>query len=177
MNRKIFTLIMFAVLVFLLGARAATAQWISLPKASELGNSITSFFPVIFKNYPATTVETSPTGALYVFSTTATTNANPGGRSGMNAICSAEDINSHFCNTEELVKALTSSGVYFSDPFNKAWSDNVVSLSTWDGEYTCVGWTYSSSGQSGRTIEDQAERPGVQSCNDNLPVACCKWIP
>ena len=188
MNRKVFTLIMFAVLVFLLGARAATAQWISLTKASELGNSITSFFPVIFKNYPTTSV--IPSGVLYIFSSTATTTGNAGGRSAIQQICPSEDTSAHFCSIYEIESAWTTSGVLFNHPFPKAWIDFPNRLGTlayttagypfnseWSGAGTCDTWTSSLNIKNGRTIYESAFDIAGETCDASLPIACCKRIP
>ena len=136
MNRKVFTLIMFAVLVFLLGARAATAQWISIPKASEVVNSVSSFFPLIFKNSPAESA--IPPGVLYVFPSTATTDGEAGGRSAIQQICPSEDPDSHFC-TEGEVGGAFSTGIIFKHPF----PPSIVETAP-GGEWVvdnCTGWT------------------------------------
>jgi hypothetical protein len=174
MNRKVFTLIMFAVLVFLLGARAATAQWISLPKASELGNSISSFFPIIFKNYSATSA--NPHGVLYVFSSTSTTDGDAGGRPGMNTICSNEDSLAHFCTVSEVENAFKSNGVYFATPIHKSWVDTPLAMSSWSDDYeNCSAWT-SASSAFGKAINHMASHVVDEQCNQNIRVACCKWI-
>jgi len=175
MNRKVFTLIMFAVLVFLLGARAATAQWISLPKASEIVNSVSSFLPVIFKNYDAASA--NPHGALYVFSSTSTTDGDADGRPGMNTICSNEESLAHFCTVDEVESAFKSNGVYFATLFHKSWVDAPLATSSWNDAYeNCNGWT-SNSDPSGKAINHMASHVIEEPCNQNIQVACCKWIP
>ena len=174
MNRKVFTLITFAVLVFLLGARAATAQWISLPKASELGNSISSFFPIIFKNYSATSA--LPPGVLYVFSSNSHTDGDAAGRPGMNTICSNEDSLAHFCTVDEVESAFKSNGVYFATLFHKSWVDTPLEGTDWNGS-NCFAWTTSSGGEHGKVINHEASHVIDEQCNQNLKVACCKWVP
>ncbi len=49
-----------------------------------------------------------------MFSTSAKTTGNGGGRVGMNAKCSAEAIKSHFCTFNEIENAMLTSGVFFS---------------------------------------------------------------
>ncbi len=175
MNRKVFTLIMFAVLVFLLGARAATAQWISLPKASEIVNSVASFLPIIFKNYSAPSA--NPHGALYVFSSTQTTDGDADGRPGMNTVCSNEDSLAHFCTVSEVENAFESNGVYFATLFHKSWVDTPLEGTSWNGS-NCLAWTTSSGGEFGKAINHEASHVINEQCNQNiLHVACCKWIP
>ncbi len=50
MNRKIFTIIIFAVMMFLFGVNAATAKWISLPDPSNLSKAFANFLPVILRS-------------------------------------------------------------------------------------------------------------------------------
>ncbi len=188
MNRKIFTLIMFAVLVFLLGARAATAQWISLPKASDLVNSVSSFLPVILKNYSATSA--IPSGVLYIFPSTATTDGDAGGRSAIQQICPSEDTGAHFCSIYEIENAWTTSGVFFKHPFTKSWIDfpnrfgtlaytsaGYPYVSEWSGAGTCDTWTSSLNIKNGRTIYESAFEIAGETCDASLPIACCKRIP
>jgi len=175
MSRKIFTLIMFAVLVFLLGARAATAQWISPTKASEIVNSVSSFFPVIFKNYSATSA--NPHGSLYVFSSNSSTDGDAGGRPGMNTFCSNEDSLAHFCTVSEVENAFKSHGVYFATPIHKSWVDTPLAMSSWNDPYeNCNAWT-SNSDPFGKAINHMASHVIDEPCNQNIHVACCKWIP
>ena len=177
---------MFSVLVFLLGARAATIQWISLPKASEFGNSITSFFPIIFKNYPATSA--IPSGVLYVFPSTSITDGDAGGRSAIQQICPSEDPDAHFCSLCEIENAWATTGIFFSDPFPQSWLDYPSRLGTfvyrtdgypersdWYGSYNCDGWT--SKSPRGKAIYTSALYLASPTCAATLPVACCKRIP
>jgi hypothetical protein len=174
MNRKVFTLIMFTVLVFLFGARAATAQWISLPKASELGNSVTSFFPVIFKS--STVVSASPpSGVLYIFPSTATTDGDAGGRSGIHQICPSEDSDAHFCSVNEIENSWDTTGIFFSDPFPDSWVEKTDE--NWAGSVDCSGWKNNTSSVYGASIESNARLLDNTNCNTTLPVACCKQIP
>jgi hypothetical protein len=167
---------MFAVLVFLLGARAATAQWISLPKASEIANSISSFLPIMFKNYSAPSA--NPHGALYVFSSTQTTDGDADGRPGMNTICSNEDSLAHFCTVSEVENAFESNGVYFATLFHKSWVDTPLEGTDWNGS-NCFAWTTSSGGEHGKVINHEASHVINEQCNLSPPppVACCPWIP
>ena len=50
MNRKIFTIIIFAVMMFMLGVNAAAANWVTLPNPYNLSNSFANFLPVIFSS-------------------------------------------------------------------------------------------------------------------------------
>ena len=181
MNRKVFTLIMFAVLVFLLGARAATAQWISLPKASEIVNSVSSFFPVIFKNYSA--ASPIPRGVLFVFSSTATTDGDAGGRSGIQQICPNEDLYAHFCSVYEIENEWVTNGILFSDPIPQSWVDYPESLGilgassasiSWGSSANCEGWSSSTDGDWGTAISTSAAHLIQTNCQTTLPVACCK---
>ena len=173
MNRKVFTLIMFTVLVFLLGARAATAQWISLPKASEIVNSVSSFLPIIFKS--STVVSANPpSGVLYIFPSTATTDGDAGGRSGIMQICPSEDTGAHFCSIHEIESAWATTGIFFSHPFPQSWVDNPDE--NWNSTNAdCDGW--GSNSQDGTRISTSAVYTSGMGCQHTLPVACCKQIP
>ena len=177
MNRKVFTLIMFAVLVFLLGARAATAQWISLPKASEIVNSISSFLPIIFNTDSDTSVTSGiPPGVLYIFPSTATTDGAAGGRSAIQQICPSEDPDAHFCSVYEIENAWATTGIFFSDPFPQSWVEKPDEDWSSTG-LDCSGWWNNSSTSGGAAIHINARFMDNMHCNTALPVACCKRIP
>ncbi len=47
MGRKIFTIVLFAVMMFVLGVTAATADWVSLPNAEFITNAFSGFLPIV----------------------------------------------------------------------------------------------------------------------------------
>lgn len=148
---------------------------VSLISASNFDPTNDRFLPMIFGKGQSP----NPSGALYVFSSVGTTTGNGGGRSGMNAICSATDIESHFCTVYEIENALKSSGAYFSTPFSDSWADNLsqTSLGYW---YTgkCNGWTIDTiEGTGYRITSSGVSLDWTTTCDAVLNVACCKWIP
>jgi len=185
MNRKVFTIISLAVMMFLLGTWAATAQVFSVSADFLDGIGFSSFLPIIFS------IEGGgpPSGVLYVFNSTATTDGNAGGRSSIMHVCSSADPGAHFCSLHEIESAWVTTGIYFSDPFNKSWVDFPTSLGTlrqsdvfpvasvWSmGSENCLAWTEGTIGE-GKTIAESARYVGNTACNVPLPVACCKYIP
>ena len=175
MNRKILTLVSLVVFVFFLGVQAATAGWVSVPLDGE---ALQSFLPFVVNNL--TTQSASPSGVLYVFATDAYTDGKPGGRPGMNAICTAEDPESFFCTIQEIETAFQTTGVYFPEDDrirNPSWIDNVdLSEEHW-AVNSCGGWNTDFGIEQGTTLQRTAARIRMQSCNVENPVTCCKWIP
>ena len=125
MGRKIFTIVLFAVMMFVVGVTAASADLVTLPSTEYITNAFSGFLPIVTKSDSS---EAEPAGTLYVFSTSAKTDGSPpdgGGRVGMNAMCSAEDPNAHFCTVQEVEFAMLRSGVYFnSSKTEESWIDN-----------------------------------------------------
>jgi hypothetical protein len=186
MNKKqIFVFAFLAVVIFVLGAQAATAQPVSL----RVGNTVIQFFPLILSSRAAE----APPGVLYVFSSTATTDGSAGGRDDIGDICPTEDTGSHFCSLQEIENAWATTGVYFSNPFTKSWVDNPDLLGTlypdsngdprnsdWPsvGEYgNCGSWSQDFSGAYGSVIDVSAVNVYYSDCDISLPVACCKQMP
>ena len=144
---------------------------------ADVVNAGSIFLPLVTKKAEGATP--NPSGALYVLSSSGTTNGNAGGRSGMNAICQAIDPASHFCTVQAVHNAMTSVGVYFPPQFDQAWVDNVIETSSginW-GWYTCSGWTNNVEGSDGTIIGSAGHNKDSETCNYVLPVTCCKWIP
>ena len=167
MNRIIFVVVLFAVLMFALGVRAAAAGWVSLPQAEEL----LSFFPIVFKQ--GSIAADYPSGVLYIFPSTATTDGTAT-RPGMQAICFNEDPDAHFCNKSEVANSMRD-GSYFKNPFVRSWVESAP-----DGEWVmgcCNGWTEIEIGNTAFVIIDNAQRITTALCSEELPVACCKQIP
>lgn len=146
-----------------------------------------TFLPLVTNESNITSA--APTHVLYVFSTIATINGNAGGRTGMNAICSNEDVASHFCTRNEIEDSMRTSGVFFKPPFLKAWVDYLdfnTSISSygitsqyvlWDFR-TCGGWKETNNVNGGTFIGDDAVLISTTSdCSIPIRVSCCKWIP
>ena len=175
MGRKIFTIILFAVMMFLVGVTAASAELVTLPSAEYISNALSSFLPIVMSGGSAEAA--SPAGVLYVFSTTTKTSGDAGGRVGMGQKCAAEDAEAHFCEIGEVHNALTTSGVVFNTSLSQeSWVDAVgyAANPDWSG-LSCGG--FNSEGGEGYTIEPMATEIGSQFCSSKLPIACCKWIP
>jgi len=176
MGRKIFTIVLFAVMVFVVGVTAASADLVTLPSAEHISNAFSGFLPIVTKS--ESPEAEGPVGALIVFSTTAKTTGAGGGRKGMNAKCAAEDITAHFCSFNEIENAILSSGVFFNTTA-ESWTDyldydkNYVRYS-W-GTSNCEQWTKKSTA-GGKTINGNGSTGGGD-CNESLSVACCKWVP
>ena len=175
---KIFTGLFLATLmfIFLLGAGLAAAAAIN--KASA---NLSGFLPLIL-NKPADLVPVTSTGVLIVFSTSATTDGNAGGRTGMNDMCVSEDPASHLCSWEEITNTWTNTGVSFQSPFVRAWVDRATNYYYGD----CLGWTSNSaapSEENGSWIDNNAQNIRIGEsysgpfCNEVYHVACCKWVP
>lgn len=179
MNRKLYTLVLLVLVLLTIAITIVDAS------------SVTDIFlPLVVKR--ATSQTASPSGVLYVFSTTATTHRKAGGRSGMNAICSNEDPEAHFCSFREIENAWTTTGVFFDAPFNKSWvdfprklgafvlsPDGSVQSSDWPSE-VCRGWSYDNSGSTidvGKVIDNKAITIDNESCGEFHSVTCCKWSP
>jgi len=142
---------------------------------ADSGIAETIFLPLVLEG--AESVAPSPTGALYVFSTAATTNGNPGGREGMNAMCSAEDVQAHFCTIQEVENAFANTGVYFAKPFSSSWVDDPLSSGWSVSNVNCIGWTDTTPNNRGFIIIEKAWETGLKACGILTSVACCKWIP
>jgi len=182
-KKTIFIYAMLAIIIFFLGAQAATAY----PVTIRIGDTEIIFLPLILKSKAAD----APSGVLYVFSSTTTSDGNAGGRSLMGDICPTEDPDSHFCSLHEIENAWTTTGVYFNSAFQTSWVDVPVKLgsihvldsgqysgSVWHGQdENCGSWNSSDSDYSGRVITDNASVVGGQNCGMPVPVACCKQIP
>lgn len=54
MKRRIFTVIVFTLMVFLLGANATAAGWINLPNPNAISERLGTFMPIIFNSADAT---------------------------------------------------------------------------------------------------------------------------
>lgn len=176
MSRKIFTLLLFAVMMFVVGVTAATADWVEFPELENLPNALSSFLPIVFSSNKMPQVE-GPSGTLYVFSTTAKTTGMGGGRVGMYEKCAAEDPNAHFCEIGEIYNAVTTSGVVFNTSLTQETWVDAVGFETdvnWSG-LSCGG--FNSEDNEGYVIEPKAADISSQLCSSNLPVACCKWVP
>jgi hypothetical protein len=147
MNKKqIFIFALLAVLIFALGAQLATAQ----PVEVRIGNTVIHFFPLIF----STKAADAPSGVLYVFSSTVTTDGDAGGRPGMGDICFTEDPNSHF------------------------WVANPEVGGDWeDHDLNCYSWLENDILYNGTIIYETARALGGMHCNQIRPVACCKQMP
>ena len=176
MGRKFFTIVLFAVMMFIVGVTAASAEWVSLPSAEYISNAFSGFLPIVMSS---DTPETEgPVGALIVFSTQAKTTGAGGGRVGMNAKCAAEDPKAHFCTLQEVHNAFLTSGVYFNtSTAEDSWIDNIDSTDVmiWNS-YNCGGWTNEAAG--GRIVRRKAEGPlTTTDCTRSLPIACCRWVP
>ena len=115
-----------------------------------------------------------PSGVLYVFPSTATTNGYPGGRSVIGDICPTEDPDAHFCSQEEIENAWGTTGVYFNNPFPQSWVDYYT---TWEAGVAsnCGGWNLDST--TGKAIQENVSYAVPVSCVFNQPVACCKQMP
>ena len=150
------------------------------------------YAPMVFKQ-PFQTQPNTPSGVLYVFFSTESTNGNAGGRVGMDTICSNTDPSSHFCSIHEIENAWINTGVYFNTPLAETgWLDNPTMLGTTivnqdlhivssDWQYTsswsasCQGWTVYT--DLGWAIESGANDVTQYSCNEVKKVTCCKWNP
>ncbi len=186
---KILTALLIAVLIFLLGVGSATAGLIKFPALNFSG-----FLPAISKNSNLETTISS--GALIVFSSTATRDGNAGGRAGMNDVCVSQDTSSHFCSLPEIETAMMYRGVRFQSPFLKAWVDNptlgtvirhqatgTATNSVWEHNI-CDGWTSNNGTIEGVWINDQAKGVSIETfggtpfysavCSQINHVACCK---
>jgi hypothetical protein len=176
---KIFAAIFIAalILIFLLGGGIATAGLIRYASANLSG-----FLPIMIKGSSSAPVTSS--SALIVFSSTATTDGNAGGRTGMNQICLSQDPASHLCSLEEIETAWVNRGVIFQSPFVRAWVDNPILGSNWY-YHSCTGWSYNGTVEYfGTWIDDNGQSVQVGDqynlkawCNEVHPVTCCKSAP
>jgi len=141
---------------------------------ADTGIAETIFLPLVLED--ADSAAPYPTGALFVFSTVATTDGDVGGREGMSAMCSEEDFQAHFCTIQEIENAFATKGVYFIKPFANSWVDDPLT-SSWNSiTENCNGWTQTVN-VNGREIYATAYKKGITPCNALLSIACCKWIP
>ena len=184
MKRKFFALALVLVVIFI---SAASDNY-----SPNLNNATPLDLPMVLNGIADPTQEYSPTGVLIVFSSTATTKGGAGGRAGMNALCSAENPNSHFCSLFEVENAFISTGVYFVHPFSESWIDLPNKLgsrypnpdtgtvpinnSRW-GTYSCEGWTLVSDLNKGHSIGETASSTSTSACDETLQVSCCIWNP
>ena len=174
MGRKIFTIVLFAVMMFVAGVTAASADWFSLPSAEFISNAFSGFLPIVMSSDSAE-VE-GPVGALIVFSTKAKTNGDGGGRVGMNAMCAAEDPNAHFCTSTEVKNAADSTGVYFKSSTSEDSLIDDVGQENLNGD-NCLGWSNNSSSLGGKILVRNAKWIQSINCGVTLPITCCKWVP
>jgi hypothetical protein len=184
MGRKIFTIVLFAVMMFVLGVTAAKAKWVSLPDIQSLPSALSTFFPIIFRSADLEIGdETPPSGVLYIFPSKARTTGDAGGRIKIQRICPTEDPDAHFCSIREIENAWDSIGIYYDDQFPFAWVDDYYETYNWvDSQHSyspvnsCGGWLINDGKFNGGIINTGREyRPG--ECDADLPVACCKRIP
>jgi hypothetical protein len=175
MGRKIFTIVVFAVMMFVVGVTAASADLVSLPSAEYITNAFSGFLPIVMSSGSAETA--SPVGVLHVFSTKAKTTGDAGGRVGMGEKCAAEDPNAHFCEIGAIYNALTTTGVVFNISLEQETWVDAVGFETdvdWEG-LSCGG--FNSEDGEGYVLEPKATNVASQFCSSNLPIACCKWVP
>jgi hypothetical protein len=188
MNRKIFTILSFAVLMFLLGTWAATAQ--VFPVTADFLDDLefSSFLPMI---YTEDTTADLPCGVLHVFSTGAKTNGNVGGRAEMHQFCYNEVPDSHFCSLHEIENAMATSGIFFHPEFEDSWVDFLPALGTlvlsietgepaassWYSGDNCYSWESDYDSQYGTIILNHAKDLTKVFCDSETSVACCKRIP
>jgi len=177
-----------AVIIFFLGAQAATANPVSI----RIGDTEIIFLPLILRSKAAD----APSGVLYVFPSTTTTDGDAGGRSLMGDICPTEDPNAHFCSVHEIENAWSTTGVYFHSSFQQSWVDYPTNLGTkviksdynnadssWASDSpnykrgNCWGWTNNADDKYGVAIRDYAVTLESLSCDEALPLACCKQVP
>lgn len=182
MSRKIFTVVLFAVMMFLVGVTAATAGWVELSELGNLPYVSSVFAPIAFSSPEEIPQAAEPTGALYVFSTSAKTNGKAGGRVAMHIMCSAEDPNAHFCTHDEIQYAMLRNGVYFGSSTTEEswidWIDYSEINDTYDWSfYNCKSWTYSAYPDQGVTLNSNAYDITWEYCEKSLSLACCKWVP
>lgn len=164
----IFIFSILAVVIFILGAQAATAN----PVSVQIGTTTISFLPLVITSQAAD----APSGVLYVFSSTATTSGNAGGRGAMNDICPSEDPDSHFCRREEIENAWITKGVYFNPSMTNSWLEYFPGTD-WAMGDNCDAWSSDSEFEYGWIIVEPAHECGTRDCNTVQAVACCKWIP
>jgi hypothetical protein len=195
MNRKIFTIIILAVLFFLLGATAAASGFLPIETLVPGDLDVSAFLPLLVKNYSASG---GLNGTLVVFSTAASTNGSAGGRAGMNDQCLLEEPDSHFCTLSEIENAMMTGGVRFRSPFVEAWVDNpglgTVLTHQIDGAYhdsrwqygNCQGWATNQSAYDAVILFNDATGVNTEGqggiyveahCQEVKRVACCRWAP
>jgi len=182
MGRKIFTIVLFAVMMFVVGVTAATADWVEFPELESSPIVSAIFAPIAFSSNEEIPVTAEPTGALYVFSTVAKTTGKAGGRVAMHAKCSAEDPKAHFCTNYEIQNAMLSNGVYFASSTTEEswidWLDYKDTTGVYDWSFfNCKSWTYSAYPDEGITLNTNAYDFSSEYCETSLPIACCKWVP
>ncbi len=131
------------------------------------------FLPIVFKGGAQAA---NPRGALYVLSSNGTTDGSAGGRSGMNALCTATDPETHFCEYAEVLKAFNNNGVFFPPSFLEAWVDSGGTTLPMD-HYACNGWSNDSVETTATRITALGIGSGDIPCSAVIHVACCKWIP
>ena len=182
MGRKIFTIVLFAVMMFVLGVTVATADWVEFPELENLPSVSSIFAPIAFSSPEEIPQAVEPTGTLYVFSTSAKTTGKAGGRVAMHAKCSSEDTKAHFCTNYEIQNAKLRNGVYIaSSTTEESWIDwldykETTGLYDWSF-FNCKSWTYSAYPDEGITLNINAYDFSGEYCENSLPIACCKWVP
>jgi len=169
MYRKLIAVAFIAIVVLVVGT-----GWLATSQALGRVNAPDVHLPLVIKNNAPSV---GPSGALYVFSSTATTTGIGGGRSGMNAVCSSEDSASHFCTKQEIENAFQSTGVYFAQPFYGSWMDyiDLAYSNNWSNIRNCDAWNFTIN--DGQYIIDDGRNNSQTSCTNLLRVACCKWMP
>ena len=170
-KKHIFIFAVLAIVIFALGTQLATAK----PMKLEIGNTEISLFPLIL----TTKAADAPSGVLYIFSSSITTDGGIGSRSEMNDICPSEIPDSHFCRLEEIENAWVTTGVYFENYLPESWveyfSDSVGNWS--QANDNCEAWTRDTGDYSGMAILAGAQLYARRDCSQSLSIACCKQIP
>ena len=184
MNRR--TMLILTIILLLIFTVAIDGSSYLLPSLAAGPSYIN--LPIVIRQ--DTTLIDAPAGALAVFSSTATTNGNAGGRTEMNAICSAVDPEAHFCTLMEIENAFLYNGVFFVAPYSEAWvdrhyqlgsiiantSDVRVTASDWMNQ-NCQGWATDITVERASVITENAVATTSLDCSATRPVSCCKWGP
>jgi len=197
MERKRLSIVLLAILFFVLGVQVASSGWFSSQLRAPGDLSVAGFLPLLTRNYSASAAASS---TLVVFSSAGTTAGGGGGRSGMNQICANHDPASHFCSLNEIESAMMGGGVRFAPGFVDSWVDRLylgtqvthqvdgsLHVSSWNYN-NCNGWTSNSNSieavyilVDGMGINIEPDPATGQSfagfCNTSRHVACCRWEP
>lgn len=120
--------------------------------------------------------------------TTAKTDGNAGGWTGIKALCDAQYKGSHMCTQNEIEFALQNGdipGSHFPSTGGSAWIGGSGYPVQSEGNTQCVGWTSSnkdnpSSPEQGTTLYNPFPSGknyfviAWENCSKSWPVACCK---